>query len=114
MRKLTPAPSFGSQISKAYIDQLVKNNLKDEKQAIWARVYFYRTRLNLEPEKVAQMLSISELLVNHIAKDFGESKPPVIARLDANLDQWFPRDLLQAYKDHLEKIQLRIKKRIFA
>jgi len=51
MRKLTPAPSFKSQTPKAYIDQLIKTNFSDEKQAVYVRSYFYRTRLNLTPKK---------------------------------------------------------------
>ena len=112
MRKLTPAPSFKSKNAQAYIDQLCKNTFKDEKQAIWARVYFYRTRLNLTPQKVAQMLDIDELMVNSIAKDFGRAKTAVIAKIDANLNAWIPRESLCFYRDHLNVIQKRIKKSV--
>lgn len=114
MQKLTPAPEFKSQVSKPCIDQLVQNNITDPKQAIWARIYFYRSRLSLTPKEVAQMLSIDVLLVNHITKHLGNYKTVSVQKIDTILNEWFPRDSLQLYNEHLKYIQHRIKKRIFA
>jgi len=57
------------------------------------------------------MLDISELMVNSIAKDFGENKPSIIIRLEANLDAWFSRETTYFYRDHLNMIQKRIRNR---
>ena len=77
--------------------------------AKWAKIYFYRTRLNITPHQVAEMFDIDAVLVNSIAFEIGNRKPDKLKRIEDALMDKYPKYMLDRHRKHILTIANRIK-----
>jgi hypothetical protein len=90
------------------IDNLCEYTFKNPAKARWARIYFYRTRLNMKPDKVAAIFELDQRLVNSIAMEIGRNKTKELQQIEEGLKHKFPDYHLARYKNHILNIANRI------
>lgn len=110
-KRLTPAPSFNCLDIQKAIDNICNYTFESDLARTAARIYFYRTRLNMLPNQVAAIFDKHPHDVNEIAKRVGSKKNRKIKSLEYSFMQKFPSYHLERYKKHSQKIVNRINNR---
>ena len=108
MTVLKCAPKFSYFDMQTAIDNLVNYSIKDEKKRIYARIYFYRTRLGMDQERVAAIFKMDPYFINIIAMKTFKQMSTEIYRLEQNFKYHYPKYLKKRYSDHLVTIQKRL------
>ncbi len=114
MRKLKTAPSFHCRDMQKAVDNLCEYTFIGSKNAIEARIYFYRTRLNMKPNQVAAIFDKHPHDINEIAKRVGSKKTREIKSLEYAIQKKFESFHLGRYYNHIKKISNRINNRTLA
>ena len=108
MKKLKSSPSFHCLDMQKSIDNLCEYTFVNETFKKSARIYLYRTRLNMAPNQVSEIFGLDPYFVNCIASKVGKNKPAKLKQIEDALKKQFPDYLNERYKKHLLKIADRI------
>ena len=108
VKKLKPAPSFHCRDMQTAIDNICEYEFNTELARVSARIYFYRTRLNMKPNQVAAIFNKHPHDINEIAKRIGANKNRVIKTIEYNFMKQFEKYHTKRYRKHILKIANRI------
>jgi len=110
-RKLKKAPSFHCQDMMKVIDELCRDQFMAYPEKVrQARMYFYRTRLNMAPNQVAAILGMDPREVNHIVKQIGGKRPQEMIHLEERIKERMYRYILRRYRKHPQQVIHRVRK----
>ena len=108
-KSLKQAPSIQHLDMQNEIDEICDREFIGSMFPKWAKIYFYRTRLNITPHQVAKMFDIDAVLVNSIAFEIGNRKPHKLKRIEDALMDKYPKYMLDRHRKHILTIANRIK-----
>ena len=110
-RKLKKAPSFHCQDMMKVIDELCRDQFMAYPEKVrQARMYFYRTRLNMKPDQVAAIFKEKQKVINTIVKQIGGKKPQELISLEERIKERMSRYLLRRYRKHAQQVIHRVRR----
>lgn len=107
-RRLKGAPSLNCLDLQKAIDNLCETTFPNSTRAKSARIYFYRTRLNMEVKQVAAIFELDPYFVNCVAYKVGREKDDKIKQLEEAIKFRFWKYHRDRYVNHARQIVARM------